>query len=197
MLDSRPGVLGIFLLDGSLLRRPLPSTGSAGARSPASWYYKAFRLLVTRPAALRCLRLAVPSAARSFETACSPSGAFTRPGGLFTGFPSPEASRMEMTRAPRFLEDPLARVPCSSTPARPRRPATLTLRCCLPRDLPRRLSPQTSFRGSITRPTYSLSTLRSRGRPRTTQDSLPGGGQPFPDGLSPLGPERRFRLTLP
>ena len=147
-------------------------------------YYEALRLLTEPPAALRCLRLAVPSAARSFETACSPSGAFTRPGGLFTGFPSPDASRMEMTRPPRFLEDPLARVPCSSTPARPRRPATLTLRCCLPRLLPRRLSPQTFFRGSITRPTYSLSTLRSRGRPRTTQDSLPGGGQPFPGGLS-------------
>ena len=36
------------------------------------------------------------------------------------------------------------------------------------------------FRGSITRPTGSLCTLRSRGRPRTTQHSVPAGGQPWP-----------------
>jgi hypothetical protein len=44
------------------------------------------------------------------------------------------------------------------------------------------------FRGSITRPIDSLSTLRSRGHPRTTQDSLPtrwlGFGR---TGLSPAG----------
>jgi hypothetical protein len=32
------------------------------------------------------------------------------------------------------------------------------------------------FRGSITQPVHSLSTPRSRGRPRTTQDSLPAAG---------------------
>src|SRR5687767_219618 len=36
-----------------------------------------------------------------------------------------------------------------------------------------------SFRGSIPRPIRSLSTLRRRGHPRTTQDSLPTGGQPL------------------
>ena len=39
------------------------------------------------------------------------------------------------------------------------------------------------FRGSITRPTRWLSTLRSRGRPRATQDSLPVGDQPSPGGV--------------
>ena len=34
-----------------------------------------------------------------------------------------------------------------------------------------------SFRGSITRPVCSLSTLRSLGRPTTTQDSVPAVGQ--------------------
>jgi len=38
------------------------------------------------------------------------------------------------------------------------------------------------FRGSITRPASSLSTLRSNGYPNATQDSLPGGGHPYPDG---------------
>jgi len=43
------------------------------------------------------------------------------------------------------------------------------------------------FRGSITRPASSLSTLRSAGYPDTTQDSLPGGGQPYPGGTRPAG----------
>jgi len=42
------------------------------------------------------------------------------------------------------------------------------------------------FRGSITQPARLLSTLRSEGCPSATQDSLPGGGQPFPGrGLMP------------
>jgi hypothetical protein len=40
--------------------------------------------------------------------------------------------------------------------------------------------PSVSFRGSITRPTSPLCTLRSRGRPRTTQHSVPVGGYPLP-----------------
>ena len=43
-----------------------------------------------------------------------------------------------------------------------------------------------AFRGWIARPTNSLSTLRSPGRPRTTHDSVPGGGQPFPGGTGYL-----------
>jgi len=39
------------------------------------------------------------------------------------------------------------------------------------------------FRGSITRPTRWLSTLRSRGHPHATQDSLPVGDQPSPGGI--------------
>jgi hypothetical protein len=45
------------------------------------------------------------------------------------------------------------------------------------RSLQRRRLPRFAlFRGSITRPTHSLSTLRSRDRSRTTQDSLPAAG---------------------
>src|SRR5579883_1991780 len=56
-----------------------------------------------------------------------------------------------------------------------------------------------SFRGSITRPVGSLSTLRSLGHPRTTQDSLPacwlGVGRA---GLSPAGlPSRISEGRLP
>jgi len=47
------------------------------------------------------------------------------------------------------------------------------------------------FRGSITRPASSLSTLRSGGYPSATQDSLPGGGQPYPGGTRPAGSVRK------
>src|ERR1019366_10247679 len=40
-----------------------------------------------------------------------------------------------------------------------------------------------SFRGSITRPSDSLCTLRSQGRPWTTQHSVPAGCQPLPGRL--------------
>ena len=50
---------------------------------------------------------------------------------LFTGIPTPD-SLAETTGPPRFLENPTMNVPCSSTPAGPRRSATTALRCCLP-----------------------------------------------------------------
>jgi hypothetical protein len=43
------------------------------------------------------------------------------------------------------------------------------------------------FRGSISRPTRSLSTLRSAGCPGTTQDSLPAGGLTFAGQDPPAG----------
>jgi hypothetical protein len=42
-----------------------------------------------------------------------------------------------------------------------------------------------SFRGSITRPSDPLCTLRSQGRPWTTQHSVPAGCQPLPGRLNP------------
>jgi hypothetical protein len=58
----------------------------------------------------------------------------------------------------------------------------------LPPRFPRRSAPPTSlFRGSITQPSRSLSTLRRTGCPATTQDSLPAGGQPCRAGLPPAG----------
>ncbi len=51
------------------------------------------------------------------------------------------------------------------------------------------------FRGSITQPTSSLSTLRDGGYPSATQDSLPGGGQPYPSGTRPAGSVRKVSET--
>jgi hypothetical protein len=48
-----------------------------------------------------------------------------------------------------------------------------------------------SFRGSITRPLTSLSTLRRMGRPATTQDSLLAAGPALPGGIVPAGFQRK------
>ena len=53
------------------------------------------------------------------------------------------------------------------------------------------------FRGSITRPIHSLSTLRTTANYSTaTQDSLPTAGQAAGRDLNPLGPIRRFLLAV-
>ena len=92
---------------------------------------------------------------------------------------------VEMTGPPRFLGDPHPYMPCSSTPAGSPRQALAAIRCCLPPIEQRRHPRLSQFRGSITRPAHSLSTLRSMGCPNATQDSLPAGGQPLPGGVLP------------
>src|SRR5688572_25793495 len=58
----------------------------------------------------------------------------------------------------------------------------------LPSALVKTSAPITAvFRGSITRPTHSLSTLRSPGHPGTTQDSLPAGALLCRAGVEPAG----------
>src|SRR5262249_10446781 len=57
-------------------------------------------------------------------------------------------------------------------------------------------SREETFPGSITRPAHSLSTLRSPGHPRTTQDSLPAAGQLCRTGLATRRvPAKGFRVT--
>jgi hypothetical protein len=57
----------------------------------------------------------------------------------------------------------------------------------------RRLPRRCRFRGSIARPVHSLSTLRSPGRPGTTQDSFPAAGPALPGGIGyPQGSDERF-----
>ncbi len=76
-----------------------------------------------------------------------------------------------------------------------KRQAIAACRCGLPPSERRRL-PQTGyFRGSITRPTHSLSTLRRMDHSTATQDSLPAAGQALPGGIGyPLGSNERFQL---
>jgi len=56
--------------------------------------------------------------------------------------------------------------------------------------------PRKVFRSSIAWRSDWLSTLRSAGRPSTTQDSLPAAGQALPDGLSTRrAPPKGFRAA--
>lgn len=104
-----------------------------------------------------------------------------------------------MCGSPRFLGIPLRACP-ALRPRRGRRGLVPghddvafhhTTRC--------RPSRETLYRGSITRPTRSLSTLRSMGRPMTTQDSVPAADPLCRVGLSTHRvPMKGFRpLGLP
>ena len=81
--------------------------------------------------------------------------------------------RGERCRSPRFLEDPIADMPCSWTPEKPRVLSYWTPSIAFRNKYEDPVGLLASlFRGWITRPARSLSTLRSLGHPRTTQDSL-------------------------
>ena len=100
------------------------------------------------------------------------------PGPLLSGRPR-RLITMEETRYPRFLDDPCLHAPLfepggpltpgnSGTAMRPSAAKTASV------------PQQWSSRGSITRPTDPLCTLRSQDRSWTTQHSVPAGGQPWP-----------------
>ena len=130
------------------------------------------RLLVLRPASLRCLRLAVPP-----RRPGSLPRAGTTPGSLDYFYRGARAaySRWRKRDLPGSWTT-LAYMPRSSTPA-DRLHLTMTVHTMLPSAQLTASAPHSlCFRGSITRPARSLCTLRSRGRPRTTQHSVPAGG---------------------
>jgi len=70
-MGSGLGVPGICPSGGLMARRPLPSAGSLGSVPPRRGYYEALRLPVARPAALRCLRLAVSRSHPAFAPAAA------------------------------------------------------------------------------------------------------------------------------
>ena len=168
-----PEVSAIFPSNDSTRRCPLPSTGSLGFGSPAS------SVLRDTPTPRRPSRLA----------------SFPSLGGTSSMSGDDEASQVP-------------RGPSHACPAlRPRRSLGVgplvardppTLRCCLPVMSDRQPSRRDRSRSSVTRPACSLSTLRSRGRPRSTQDSLPGGGPAFLGrGQARRGPKCAFSRSLP
>ena len=152
------------------------------------------RLLSRHPAELRCLRLAVPC-----RWSCSLPPAGPRadgPGRLLARRPHRVTNKERMS-PPRFLGDPCIHALLSD----PGGVAASghSIQSLLPSAIPKTSAPHGQFRGSITRPARSLCTLRRRGRPRTTQHSVPVDGQSLPArDLHPTGHKKRFQVaTLP
>ena len=134
-----------------------------------------------------------------------------RAGAWYPGSPHRALFSVETTGSPKFPGDPDVYMPCSPTPVGPPRQARTSGRVRWPvrrfRSGPQSGSPETSygvsilpsagttssapttklFRGSITRPAHSLSTLGREGHPSTTQDSLPAAGQALPDRVPSAG----------
>jgi hypothetical protein len=151
-----------------------------------------FRLPAAHPASLRCLRSAVPPVHSHFV----PTGVECDAGGqgfslVRSGYPLPD-SRWRRQGLPGSWGTRVY-VPCSSTPAGPGRQAIRRFGAVF-----RHLNGVDSrksgyFRGSITRPTHSLCTLRRAGCPNATQHALPAAGQALPGGIGyPLGSIERF-----
>ena len=165
-----------------MIRHPLSSTGSPSGRIPLLHrYYGMLRLPAARPAALRCLRLAVPrprrclscpTLSRSNRSASHERSAW----GLVRRLPHSGFRRGD-DRASQVPGEPhcghaLLFDPDGTVCARPLRRDDAAFRGhdgVGSRD-------SKFFRGSITRPVHSLSTLRSPDYSRTTQDSLPAVG---------------------
>jgi len=164
---------------------PFPPQGPPGCVPLLQRYYEALRLPDDLHARLRFLRQRATTATR--PSLPRESGAHLPRAWAFFRLPSGHFD-VESSAPPRFLEDPLVCVPRSQTPARPQ-----DLACFGPGLLPSATRTASAlatiqiFRGSITRPTYSLSTLRSPGCPGTTQDSLPAGGLLCRAGFEPAG----------
>src|SRR5436190_15562611 len=100
-----------------------------------------------------------------------------------------------MAGSPAFLGNPVVLLPCSTTPAGRSRvrsyDAAARPPCC-----PRRRLPHLVFRGSITRPWHSLSTLRRGSRLAPTQDSLPAADQLYRTGSTRRVPSKGFRVCV-
>jgi len=164
---------------------PFPPQGPLGRVPLLLRYNEALRLPDDLPAWLRFLRQRATTATRRSLTE---GGGRPSPSGL--GW-SPGAHRpldVESSGPPRFLGHPRVCVPRSLTPARPQGLAVFQ-----PWDAAFRYRYSVGsrdaqlFRGSITRPTHSLSTLRSPGYPGTTQDSFPAGALLCRAGVEPAG----------
>jgi len=181
----------------SNLRRCLRSTGSPAEGSPAS------ALLPSAPTSHRpSRRTSFPSLGGTVApSSSSPRAtwmAAARRSGVFV-FPALHFGRLittETMRSPRFLGSPNGCMPSLFDPGEAPAPGHWVRACCLP-SYPRRRPPQLLHFGAQSRqPTPSLSTLRSRGRPSSTQDSLLGGGQPYPGRIDLRDSKGGFRFYM-
>jgi len=172
-----------------------PPPGPSGRFPGFTGTTRALRLPAARPAPLRCLRERGTTPLPGASPRAARTSAARSPGGLLRRHPTFPAACLGWRRPdlPGSLKTPVQACPAlrprrdldahtASGPGSPPR-CLLASRCRLPPFPRRRLPHRQISRGSITRPTCSLSTLRSPGRPGTTQDSVPAGGQPCRAGL--------------
>ena len=181
----------------SMLWHPLPSTGSARSRSPAS-----------------SVLWNAPTPARPSRRASFPSRYGTAPAlGLRSSEPRVHGLRAwavrsgarpdSMTRRRSGLPGSCGTPACTCPALRPRRARharpshdVSTRPSVFPNDVGARtvLSLEAPSRGLHT----PLCTLRRADRSATTQHSVPAGGHPLPGGLeNPLGSIRRFPRCFP
>lgn len=112
-----------------MTRRPLPSTGFLGWVPPLQRYYEVLRLPAAHPASLRFLRSAVPTGVPSFAPVEDRDTALAGLEGLGEALPGLGLTDGD-NRVSQVPGEPSARLPCSQTPAGPRRLALAAPRCC-------------------------------------------------------------------
>jgi hypothetical protein len=185
-----------FLSDVPQSGVPFPPPGPSGSVPRLHQYCRTLRFPAVHPAALRCLRLAVPICARLF----APVNGRTLPPQA-TGFRLPGDPSFRVScgggRASQVPGEPQCVHALLSDPGGTSAPGHLGA-SVLPSAIFKTSAPTTRiFRGSITRPAHSLSTLRHQSYPVATQDSLPAAGQALPGGIGyPLGSYAEFQSSL-
>ncbi len=93
------------------------------------------------------------------------------------------------------MGNPHVRSSCSSTPVESPAPGHLRCGDAAPIDSQSKGFHVEQFRGSIARPSHSLSTLRTADYSNGTQDSLPAAGQLYRTGIAPAGFLRKVSET--
>ena len=184
------GVPVIFPSSGSLTRHSLPSTGSAGACSPASPVQRSAPT-PDRPSR----RASFPSrngTVRALDVrSWGRRARHPRAWAVQPGVPPGSLARRR-SGLPGSWGAPHVCMPRSSTPASSSRPASCGVSIRPSVFLTTSALAGIISRGSITRPAHSLCTLRSADHSATTQHSVPAGGQPLPGGTGyPLGLHRK------
>jgi hypothetical protein len=190
----RSNALSIFPSIGSLPRRPLPSSGSLWVRFPGLIGTMGRSDFLPSIPGGSLTRPPVPSSRCLIRSRRRPAPPTTGQGfGLPAPLPASQRRRQQDLPSSRQILSMQALLP--SDPGGTGAPGH-SASAMLPSASDTASAPTTSeFRGSITRPASSLSTLRSDGYPSTTQDSLPGGGQPYPGGTRPAGSVRKVSET--
>ncbi len=147
--SDRLGIPIVFPPSSPVIRRPLRSTGSFGSVPPLPRYYWTLRLPISRLPQLRCLRPEIPPMRLLF--APRRIGAPRCEAGVISVVASPTTSlSVEKMGPPKFLGNPHADMPRSSTPVEPSSQAVSAFRCCLPAIKRRRL-PHFDHFGALSR----------------------------------------------